>query len=63
MEDSFSHIYGSVGKATPAADTLLSEPAIVAGIAMLSFGLWTLRGDSLDDDPELFIPAVIGLSA
>ena len=33
MEDSFSHIYGSVGKATPAADTLLSEPAIVAGIA------------------------------
>ena len=33
MEDSFSHIYGSVGKATPASDTLLSEPAIVAGIA------------------------------
>jgi molybdopterin-dependent oxidoreductase alpha subunit len=33
MEDSFSHIYGSVGKASPAADTLLSEPAIVAGIA------------------------------
>jgi anaerobic selenocysteine-containing dehydrogenase len=33
MEDSFSHIHGSVGKATPAADTLLSEPAIVAGIA------------------------------
>ncbi len=33
MEDSFSHIYGSVGKATPAAGTLLSEPAIVAGIA------------------------------
>ncbi len=33
MEDTFSHIYGSVGKATPAADTLLSEPAIVAGIA------------------------------
>ena len=33
MEDSFSHIYGSVGKATPAADTLLSEPAIVAGLA------------------------------
>jgi anaerobic selenocysteine-containing dehydrogenase len=27
------HIYGSVGKATPAADTLLSEPAIVAGLA------------------------------
>ena len=33
MEDTFSHIYGSVGKATPASDTLLSEPAIVAGIA------------------------------
>ena len=33
MEDTFSHIYGSVGKAKPAADTLLSEPAIVAGIA------------------------------
>ena len=33
MEDSFSHIYGSVGKVKPAADTLLSEPAIVAGIA------------------------------
>ena len=33
MEDSFSRIYGSRGKATPAADTLLSEPAIVAGLA------------------------------
>lgn len=33
IEDSFSHIYGSVGKGRPAADTLLSEPAIVAGIA------------------------------
>jgi molybdopterin-dependent oxidoreductase alpha subunit len=33
MEDSFSRIYGSRGKATPAAETLLSEPAIVAGIA------------------------------
>jgi molybdopterin-dependent oxidoreductase alpha subunit len=33
MEDSFSHIYGSVGKATPAAETLLSEPAIIAGLA------------------------------
>ena len=33
IEDSFSHIYGSVGKASPAAATLLSEPAIVAGIA------------------------------
>ena len=33
MEDSFSRIYGSRGRATPAADTLLSEPAIIAGIA------------------------------
>ncbi|WP_210358019.1 FdhF/YdeP family oxidoreductase [Sphingomonas beigongshangi] len=33
MEDSFSRIYGSRGRATPAAATLLSEPAIVAGIA------------------------------
>ncbi|WP_374942813.1 FdhF/YdeP family oxidoreductase [Sphingomonas sp.] len=33
MEDTFSHIHGSVGKAKPASDTLLSEPAIVAGIA------------------------------
>ncbi|GGB35080.1 oxidoreductase alpha (molybdopterin) subunit [Sphingomonas metalli] len=33
MEDSFSHIYGSVGKGTPASDVLLSEPAIVAGVA------------------------------
>jgi len=33
MEDSFSHIYGSTGKATPASRHLLSEPAIVAGIA------------------------------
>ncbi len=33
IEDSFSHIYGSKGKATPASETLLSEPAILAGIA------------------------------
>ena len=33
IEDSFSHIYGSVGKRSPASDTLLSELAIVAGIA------------------------------
>ncbi len=33
IEDSFSRVYGSKGKATPAADTLLSEPAILAGIA------------------------------
>jgi len=33
MEDSFSHIYGSVGRREPASGTLLSEPAIVAGLA------------------------------
>ena len=33
MEDSLSHIYASVGKRTPASDTLRSEMAIVAGIA------------------------------
>ena len=33
MEDSFSQIYGSRGKATPASPHLLSEPAIVAGLA------------------------------
>jgi len=33
MEDSMSHIHGSKGRRRPAAPTLLSEPAIVAGIA------------------------------
>jgi molybdopterin-dependent oxidoreductase alpha subunit len=33
IEDSFSHIYGSNGRRTPAADTLKSELAIVGGIA------------------------------
>ncbi len=33
MEDSLSHIHGSVGRRRPAAPTLRSEPAIVAGIA------------------------------
>ncbi|MBE7186240.1 MAG: FdhF/YdeP family oxidoreductase, partial [Methylobacterium mesophilicum] len=33
IEDSFSHIHGSWGKRTPASDKLLSETAIVAGIA------------------------------
>ena len=33
IEDSFSHIYGSLGKATPASPHLLSEAAIVAEIA------------------------------
>ncbi len=33
MEDTFSHIHGSVGKRTPASAHLKSEVAIVAGIA------------------------------
>jgi len=33
IEDSFSHIHGSVGKRQPASPLLLSELAIVAGIA------------------------------
>ncbi|WP_017671168.1 FdhF/YdeP family oxidoreductase [Blastomonas sp. AAP53] len=33
VEDSFSHIHGSLGHRTPASEHLLSETAIVAGIA------------------------------
>ncbi|MTH63989.1 FdhF/YdeP family oxidoreductase [Paracoccus shanxieyensis] len=33
MEDSLSHIHGSQGRRAPASDQLLSEPAIIAGIA------------------------------
>lgn len=33
IEDSFSHIYGSIAKRKPAADTLKSELAIVTGLA------------------------------
>jgi molybdopterin-dependent oxidoreductase alpha subunit len=33
IEDSFSHIYGSLGRRTPASEHLKSEVAIVAGIA------------------------------
>ena len=33
MEDTFSHIYGSIGRADPPSEHLLSETAIVAGIA------------------------------
>ena len=33
IEDSFSHIHGSVGKRAPASEQLMSELAIVAGIA------------------------------
>ena len=33
MEDSFSHVHGSTGKREPASDMLLSELAIVSGLA------------------------------
>jgi molybdopterin-dependent oxidoreductase alpha subunit len=33
MEDSFSHVHGSTGKREPASEALLSELAIVAGLA------------------------------
>lgn len=33
IEDSFSHIYGSIGRRTPAGPSLKSELAIIAGIA------------------------------
>ncbi len=33
IEDTFSHIHGSVGQREPASEHLLSEPAIVAGMA------------------------------
>ncbi|MDF4025724.1 FdhF/YdeP family oxidoreductase [Luteibacter sp. PPL201] len=33
MEDSFSHIHGSLGHAAPASPHLRSEPSIIAGIA------------------------------
>lgn len=67
MEDSFSRIYGSRGKATPAADTLLSEPAIVAGIAKAALepnpkvpwdawvGDYSLVRDAIEETyPEMF---------
>ena len=50
MEDSFSRIYGSRGRATPAADTLLSEPAILAGIAKAT----------LDPNPKVDWDAWVG---
>jgi molybdopterin-dependent oxidoreductase alpha subunit len=43
MEDSFSTIHGSRGRVEPASPHLLSEPAIVAGMAMAT----------LDDNPKV----------
>ncbi|MDB5665688.1 FdhF/YdeP family oxidoreductase [Cypionkella sp.] len=33
LEDSLSHIHGSIGRRKPASDSLRSEPAIIAGLA------------------------------
>ncbi len=42
---------GSVGVGRLAGDSLSETTiALAAGIAFIIFGLWTLRGDSLDDD-------------
>jgi len=38
IEDSFSHIHGSIGKRTPASDLLKSELAIITGIAKATIG-------------------------
>ena len=67
MEDSFSRIYGSRGRVEPAADTLLSEPAIVAGLAKatlaphpkLNWDAWVadygLIRDAIEESlPDLF---------
>lgn len=50
IEDSLSHIYASRGRRTPAADTLLSEPAIIAGIA----------GETLQPNPQVPWDAWVG---
>ena len=38
MEDSFSHIYGSIGNREPASEHLKSETAIVCGMAKATLG-------------------------
>ncbi|WP_267397279.1 FdhF/YdeP family oxidoreductase [Sphingomonas sp. GC_Shp_1] len=64
MEDSFSRIYGSRGRATPAAETLLSEPAILAGIAKatlapnpkLDWDAWVADYGAIRDAIEVTYP-------
>ncbi|WP_420391478.1 FdhF/YdeP family oxidoreductase [Acuticoccus sp.] len=50
MEDSLSHIHGSLGKAAPASPHLRSEPAIIAGIAKAT----------LPDNPKVRWDALVG---
>lgn len=67
IEDSFSHIHGSIGRRKPASDQLRSELAIVAGIAKalgyetdkLRWSAWTddygkVRDDIAVSYPEMF---------
>lgn len=57
MEDSLSHIYGSIGNAEPPSDTLLSEVAIVCRLAKatlaenakLQWDEWTANYDLIRD--------------
>ena len=50
MEDTFSCIYGSLGRRSPASEHLKSEPAIVAGIAKAT----------LDPNPKVLWDAWVG---
>jgi molybdopterin-dependent oxidoreductase alpha subunit len=67
MEDSFSHVYGSIGRRAPASDHLRSEVAIVCGLAKatlrenprLTWDAWTddyrrIRAQIEKTFPEMF---------
>ncbi len=64
VEDSMSLIHGSVGEVDPASDDLLSEPAIVAGLAKASIGhlpkpdwdAWVADYGRIRDDIEQSFP-------
>lgn len=64
MEDTFSCIHGSIGKAPPASDDLLSEPAIVAGMAKatlppnakVDWDSWVADYDCIRDQIERTYP-------
>jgi molybdopterin-dependent oxidoreductase alpha subunit len=64
MEDTFSCIHGSMGKAPPASKTLLSETAIVAGLAKatlpdnpkVKWDEWTGDYDLIRDQIEATYP-------
>ncbi len=67
MEDSFSHVYGSIGRREPASDHLRSEVAIVCGLAKatlpenprLTWDAWTrdyrlIRAQITKTYPDMF---------